>query len=252
VLANEELFRRYQCGDEKARGEILEAYMPLVVNLAHRFCPARSAISLEDLIVEGNLGLLAAIERFQPNFGHQFSTYAHWWVQHYLYRALLHEAHLIRLPKKELTAMRKAYATSQRLFQELERAPSLNEIAYKLDRTLSETEELLQRSSQFSFLGSLDEPESNEEDSITRGDRIPMLESSLEDVVENELLQQSLRLAVERLSEAERVVMELRFGLQDGSRHSYEEIESETSLPRSRIRTLECTALQKLKSLSRA
>lgn len=227
---------------EAARQRLITAHLWLVVELARPY--ARRGASLLDLIQEGNIGLLQAIERFEPQHGARLATYATWWIRHAILRALANEGHPLRLPTKVrgmLAHLRRMYAD---LAQQLGREPTGREIAERLglpEHQIAEWQLLLQP------LLSLD-GRLSEEDDTTLGDLvIDPHATRIEDQVVSTLAQAYIRATIEQLSPQERQVLMLRYGLDDGIARTVGDVCQQLSLPPDRVRQIEAHALRKLR-----
>jgi RNA polymerase primary sigma factor len=234
---------------ELARAQLTEANLRLVVSVAKKYSGRQ--MPLLDLVQEGNLGLMRAVDRFQHHKGFRFSTYATWWIRQAISRAVSDQALTIRLPKHTAEALARVRRTAQRLEQELGRVPTSAEIAVMMDppMTVETMRELLQLTQQ---PVSLDMPIGEESDSLL-GDVIADHSSVAPiDAVAQQMLVEHLRTLLHQLSEREHQVLELRFGLGDGGAKTLEEISYIFGVTRERIRQIESKALRKLRHPARA
>lgn len=240
------LAKKIARGDEKARERFLKANLRLVVNIAKQYAPSRDPEMLMDLIQEGNLGLMRAVDRFKPEYNTRFSTYGVYWIRQAILRALK-SRRMVRLPENVVDRIFQMQRVRQRLYQDLGRAPTPEELATEMQTTRKEIDKLEQSASE---IVSLDKPVRG------RGDEA---ETSLQDLLEDldspapeELAQygmtrQEVREAVETLPQRERKILELRFGLTDNHPMTLEEIGEEFDISRERVRQLQNVALSRLR-----
>lgn len=242
-----ELAKRIEEGDNAAKKALAESNLRLVVSIAKRY--VGRGLSFLDLIQEGNLGLIKAVDKFNYSKGFKFSTYATWWIRQSITRSIADQSRTIRIPVHMSEVINKTYRVSRTLLQELGREPTEQELADRLEMPIEKVREILKVSSDPI---SLDTPIGEEDDShlgdFIKDDTIV----GPEDAAAYSMLQEQIGKLLSTLTEREKRVLTLRFGLDDGRTRTLEEVGKEFNVTRERIRQIEAKALRKLRHPSRA
>jgi RNA polymerase sigma factor (sigma-70 family) len=242
-----ELFPKIKKGDDKAKKRVIEGNLRLVISIAKRY--SCYGLDFLDLIEEGNVGLIKAIEKYDPKMGYNFSTYAFWWIRQYIQRAILNQTKTIHIPLYAYETIKKLLNVSERMREELARQPTTAELAKKLRFSIKKTRKFLQEIQVFERVGSLDSPLGDKFDIFLKDLIRDEEKESPDRVVDLIKSHEELAEILKKLSPQELKVIKLRYGMVDGKGYNLREVGEKMNLSRERIRQIEKRAIERLKKI---
>ena len=242
-----ELFPKISKGDGKAKKRMIEGNLRLVISIAKRY--SCYGLDFLDLIEEGNVGLIKAIDKYDPKMGYNFSTYAFWWIRQYIQRAILSQTKTIHIPLYAYEAIKKLINVSERMREELARQPTTAELAKKLHFSIKKTRKFMQEIRVFERVGSLDRPLGDKFDIFLKDLIREEEKGSPDHVVDLIKSHEELAQILKKLTPQELKVIKLRYGMVDGKGYNLREVGEKMDLSRERIRQIEKRAIERLKKI---
>jgi RNA polymerase primary sigma factor len=242
-----ELFPRIKKGDGEAKKRMIEGNLRLVISIAKRY--SCCGLDFLDLIEEGNVGLIKAIDKYDPKMGYNFSTYAFWWIRQYIQRAILSQTKTIHIPLYAYEGIKKLINVSEKMHKELKRQPTTAELAKRLRLSIKKTRNFLQEIQVFERVGSLDTPLGDKFDIFVRDMVREEEDKSPDHVVDLIKSHEELAEILKKLTPQELKVIKLRYGMVDGKGYSLREVGEKLHLSRERIRQIEKRAVERLKKI---
>lgn len=242
-----ELFPKISKGDSKAKKRMIEGNLRLVISIAKRY--SCYGLDFLDLIEEGNVGLIKAIDKYDPKMGYNFSTYAFWWIRQYIQRAILSQTKTIHIPLYAYEAIKKLINVSERMREELARQPTTAELAKKLHFSIKKTRKFMQEIRVFERVGSLDSPLGDKFDIFLKDLIRDEDKGSPDHVVDLIKSHEELAQILKKLTPQELKVIKLRYGMVDGKGYNLREVGEKMHLSRERIRQIEKRAIERLKKI---
>ena len=231
---------------EAARRRLIETNLPIVITLAKKYYYPALRMEFVNFIGEGNIGLIKAVEKYDPDKGYKFSTYASWWIEKYFQESILKSRSVIQLPEKKLSDLKKIEESASKLLQKTGSTPSYEDVADKIDMSISKVRDTVISALKMKYVKSLDYFIDAEENKTLK-DVISNDEDIIEDIIKKISINNQLRQLFESLNEKERSVLNLRFGLGGRVNHTYKEIASKLNVSPTRARDIQNVAIRKLR-----